>query len=77
YYSVPAKTLQNTFGKALQQVRVGLSAQNLLTITDYYGYDPEVSNFNTGNAGGALTGGVDLAPFPLAKRFFFHLNIGL
>lgn len=77
YYTVPAKFLQSGFGKFVQNLRVGFSAQNLVTITDYYGYDPEVSNFNTGNAGGALTGGVDLAPFPLAKRYFFHLNIGL
>jgi TonB-linked SusC/RagA family outer membrane protein len=77
YYTVPAKLLQSGFGKFVQNLRVGFSAQNLVTITDYYGYDPEVSNFNTGNAGGALTGGVDLAPFPLAKRYFFHLNIGL
>ena len=77
YYTVPAKFLESGFGKVVQSVRLGFSAQNLVTITDYYGYDPEVSNFNTGNAGGALTGGVDLAPFPLAKRYFFHLNIGL
>lgn len=77
YYNVPSTFLKGAFKNFVQNVRVGLSAQNLLTITDYYGYDPEVSNFNTGNAGGALTGGVDLAPFPLAKRYFFHLNIGL
>ncbi|WP_290795501.1 SusC/RagA family TonB-linked outer membrane protein [Flavihumibacter sp. UBA7668] len=77
YYTVPAKILKSGLGKVVQNLRVGVSAQNLVTITDYYGYDPEVSNFNTGNAGGALTGGVDLAPFPLAKRYFFHLNIGL
>lgn len=77
YYTVPAKVLQGGLGKVVQQVRLGFSAQNLITITDYFGYDPEVANFNTGNAGGALTGGVDLAPFPLAKRYFFHLNIGL
>ena len=65
------------FGNHVQNIRLGVSGQNLVTITDYYGYDPEVSNFNTGNAGGALTGGVDLTPFPMAKRFFFHLNIGL
>lgn len=77
YYSVPAEFLKSKFGTVLQNLRIGFSAQNLITITDYYGYDPEVANFNTGNAGGALTGGVDLAPFPLAKRYFFHLNIGL
>ncbi len=76
YYTVPKRTLNAAFGTVVENIRLGFSAQNLITITDYYGYDPEVSNFNTGNAGGAITGGVDLAPFPLAKRYFFHLNIG-
>ena len=77
YYNVPKNFITGAFKEHVQNIRVGLSAQNLLTFTNYYGYDPEVSNFNTGNAGGALTGGVDLSPFPMAKRFFFHLNIGL
>ncbi|KIC92853.1 SusC/RagA family TonB-linked outer membrane protein [Flavihumibacter solisilvae] len=77
YYTVPSTKITSMFGNHVQNIRFGVSGQNLVTITDYYGYDPEVSNFNTGNAGGALTGGVDLTPFPMAKRFFFHLNIGL
>lgn len=77
YYSLPSSIIKGSFREHVQNIRIGFSAQNLVTITNYYGYDPEVSNFNTGNAGGALTGGVDLSPFPMAKRFFFHLNIGL
>ncbi len=75
YYTVPASVLQSVFKKGIERVKVGVSGQNLLTFTDYFGYDPEVSNFNSANAGAALTTGVDLAPFPAVRRIFFHLNI--
>lgn len=77
YYTVPKTVLSRTFRNVIEGVRVGISGQNLITITDYFGYDPEVSNFNTSNAGGALISGVDLTPFPATKRYFFHINIDL
>lgn len=72
FYSVPniAKMTNN----AMSSVRVGISGQNLLTIAPSKSitYDPEASNF-----GNQATGfGVDLTPFPPAKRFFLHLMVG-
>lgn len=70
YYRIPKGALGQAFRKVVDGVRVGVSAQNLFTITDYTGYDPEASNFGNQSVGAA----VDLAAYPNAKRFFFHLS---
>jgi TonB-linked SusC/RagA family outer membrane protein len=71
YYTVPnVGTLTNN---AISNIRVGISAQNILTISPALKatYDPEASNF-----GNQATGfGVDLTPFPAAKRMFAHLIV--
>lgn len=62
------------FGKlptaAIKALRVGVSANNLFTITNYAGYDPEVSNFGTG-----FSTNVDVMPYPMSKRLAFHLSV--
>lgn len=77
YYSLPKNILSKTFKGFVEGIRLGISGQNIFTITDYYGYDPEASNFVTSavGGGGALVGGVDLGPYPSVRRLFFHLNI--
>ncbi|OUJ72603.1 SusC/RagA family TonB-linked outer membrane protein [Hymenobacter crusticola] len=47
------------------QLRVYFTAQNLITLTKYTGYDPEVS-----------ASGVDLGIYPQARVFMAGLNIG-
>ena len=54
-----------------ERLRIGVSGKNLITITDYTGYDPETSAF--GPSG--LSQGIEVAPFPSAKQFYFHLGI--
>ena len=49
-----------------------VTAINLFTITKYTGYDPEVSSFNAGGAGGL---GVDLSNYPTSKAFMFGINL--
>ncbi len=70
YYTIPniAKSTNNKIGS----IRVGVSGQNLITISDYLknSYDPETSNF--GNQ--PLGANVDLAPFPSSKRVFGHIS---
>ncbi len=68
YYRVPSSALKS-FG--LSNLKFGVSARNLFTITDYTGYDPEVST--NGSAG--LSSGIDVTPFPSTKQFYFHLNV--
>jgi len=49
-----------------------VTAANLFTITKYTGYDPEVSSFNAGGAGGL---GIDLSNYPTSKTIMFGINL--
>jgi TonB-linked SusC/RagA family outer membrane protein len=53
--------------------RLSVSARNLITITDYTGMDPEVSNF--GNQ--AIARNIDVAPYPPSRNFWISLDLGL
>lgn len=70
-------TLGYTFPKtwfralSISQLRVYASGQNLFTITDYTGYDPEVNRF--GNS--SISQGIDYGGYPSAKTFLFGLNL--
>lgn len=57
----------------LRSVRLYVQAQNLVTWTDYPGFDPEVNFAGTSNT----TLGVDFYTFPQARTFTFGVNIGL
>ncbi|MDW3212023.1 MAG: TonB-dependent receptor [Reichenbachiella sp.] len=62
----------------LRSLRVYASAQNLLTITDYPGLDPEVGYGNSGSGSdGNRNVGVDYASYPNVKTFTFGINLGL
>ncbi|HEX8350492.1 MAG TPA: hypothetical protein VF598_11060, partial [Hymenobacter sp.] len=71
YYSVPAAVRTSLFKDYVSNIRLGVSGNNLITWTDYVGYDPEVSN--SGNvANGAQ---VDVGSYPNTRRLFFHIGI--
>ncbi|HEX8428619.1 TonB-dependent receptor [Hymenobacter sp.] len=66
----------------LQSARVYVTGQNLATITNYKGYDPEV---NTGYVGGNTAAGVQSGNYilghdfytpPLARTILFGFNLG-
>ncbi|OAV68468.1 Outer membrane cobalamin receptor protein, SusC/RagA family [Bacteroidales bacterium Barb6] len=59
---------------ASTQARVFVSGQNLLTLTNYTGYDPEASR-NGNDESSELTQGVDLGAYPTAKSFLVGINI--
>ena len=72
-YNLPAPALEKL---KLSRLRVYVSAQNLLTFTDYEGYDPEV-NYNTGGStNGNRNLGLDYGSYPNAKSYTVGLNIG-
>ncbi len=54
----------------LKKARVFFSGQNLFTLTNYSGYDPEVSIRNS-----ALTPGLDFSAYPRAMSFNMGLNL--
>lgn len=58
--------------KGFQRCRLYVSGQNLITITDYSGFDPEVQS------GGIIDGlGVDFGRNPIAKTYLLGLNLTL
>ncbi len=71
YYRLPSKIITGMFGEVVEGMKFGVSARNLFTITDYSSYDPEVSV----NGGAGLSSGIEVAPFPSAQQFYFHLNV--
>jgi TonB-dependent starch-binding outer membrane protein SusC len=62
--------------KFVKSVRVGVSAQNLFTITKYSGYDPEVGAY-VGPNGDVAQGfkGVDYGRYPLTPIYAFNLGV--
>ncbi|SIO52308.1 SusC/RagA family TonB-linked outer membrane protein [Chitinophaga niabensis] len=69
-YNFPSSLLKRA---GLTNVKIYVSAQNLLTFTDYSGFDPEVSRFGQEN----LSQGTDYGSYPASKIFLVGVNIGL
>ena len=70
YYNLPTSLLSG-ISSGIRGVRFGVSATNLFTISPYSSYDPEVSNF--GNQ--PIAQGIEVAPYPSSKQYYFHFNI--
>lgn len=69
-YTLPRELTQKF---KVEKMRVYVSGQNLFTITDYSGYNPEVNARPSQN----LTPGEDYGTYPLARTYMFGLNITL
>jgi TonB-linked SusC/RagA family outer membrane protein len=67
-YNIPAGLTQRI---GLGSAKLYISATNLITLTDYSGYDPEVSAYNRNDA----QIGVDLSNYPTAKTFTFGIDV--
>lgn len=65
-YSLPTRLLKSLY---LSNLTIHASAQNLLTLTNYSGMDPEVSVRNS-----ALSPGFDYSAYPNAQTFVFGLK---
>ena len=74
-YNLPLDLIENL---GMDSIRISISAQNLLTFTDYSGLDPEVSFFGSGggNNGTANTfQGFDFGNYPTVQSFTFSVNL--
>lgn len=71
HYSLTKNAVNSVFGNTVEGVKFGFSGKNLFTISDYSGYDPEVSV----NGGSGLSTGIEVGSFPSARQFFFSLNV--
>ncbi len=68
-YNLPKSLLNKA---KINNVRVYVTGQNLLTFTKYTGFDPEISSdFTVGNTG------VDQGSIPQFKTIMFGINVGL
>ncbi|MBK6265677.1 SusC/RagA family TonB-linked outer membrane protein [Marivirga sp. S37H4] len=70
YYRLP-KSAVNVFNGTIKTVKIGASGRNLWTVSDYTGYDPEVST----KGGAGLSTGLDVNPYPSTKQVYFHLAL--
>lgn len=66
-YNLPMKLLNRI---KVKSCRFHLSAQNLITWTNYSGMDPEVNAYNS-----ALTPGFDYSPYPRARTITLGANL--
>jgi TonB-linked SusC/RagA family outer membrane protein len=75
YFRLKNLTVNYTFSfkksTSIKNLGVFFTATNLFTITDYTGYDPEVSISN-----GALSPNVDFAAYPSCRTYSFGVNFG-
>lgn len=76
-YNIPAKLLGYT--KAIKGLKIVVGAQNLFTITDYKGYDPEVGAYiGTGSSGGNQGNqaiGIDFGRYPLTPMYTATVSV--
>lgn len=70
-YDIPERFVRG-LGHGFRSARLSLSGRNLLTFTNYTGFDPEVSNF--GNQ--AIARNTDVGPFPPSRSFWLSIDLG-
>jgi TonB-linked SusC/RagA family outer membrane protein len=75
-YSIPPKLLSSINGgqHVFSRIRFYIAAQNLLTITGYSGYDPEISTQMGGSY--IFTRGIDDGQLPQPRTFLAGLQLG-
>lgn len=61
----------NNVCKGISSLRIYFSANNLFTITDYTGFDPEVNSFGSDPS----LRGVDAGGYPQSREFTFGVNL--
>jgi hypothetical protein len=61
----------------LTNVRFYVTGENLFTLTDYSGFDPEVSAFgaDTDNAVKNTAAGIDFGTYPQSRNLIFGVNV--
>lgn len=70
-YTLPVALTQRA---SLRSVRIYATGQNLLTLSQYIGYNPEANSYGGGEDVNRL--GVDYGSYPLARSVVFGINFG-
>jgi TonB-linked SusC/RagA family outer membrane protein len=75
-YTVPSGFLQSFAKGTISSFRVYISSQNLLTVTKYKSWDPEIGSKDIKLPNGTLTNGIDFGQYPAARSFQFGVQVG-
>ena len=68
-YTVPARLFES-LGASVRKARLYVAGQNLLTFTDYDGFDPEIGERN-----GVLDRGIDRGVYPQPRTFTVGVDV--
>jgi TonB-linked SusC/RagA family outer membrane protein len=71
-YTVSAAKIKPLTANILSSIRIYVTAQNLMTFTNYSGYDPEV----TGSGNFIFGRGIDTGQVPQPRTFMFGIQAG-
>ncbi|MEY4541192.1 MAG: hypothetical protein RLZZ306_2949 [Bacteroidota bacterium] len=71
-YSLPKGLLNTWTNGTLAKLRIYVSSQNLLTVTNYSGYDPEIGARDNS----ALVYGIDNGQYPQPRTFMAGIQLG-
>ena len=72
-YTLPQSITSKFF---VNKLRVYVAAENLLTLTQYAGYDPEISRGSYDDRSSATLLGVDYGVYPQSRTFTIGFNLG-
>lgn len=72
-YSLPVNVVENI---GMNTIKIYISAQNLLTLTGYSGWDPEIGQVSGINGNSSVqTRGIDQGAYPITKTFTLGVNL--
>jgi TonB-linked SusC/RagA family outer membrane protein len=75
-YTFPESALASFSNNVIRNLRLYVAAQNLLTLTGYEGYDPEVSTQNAGDGDAYIfRRGIDTGQIPQPKTFLAGVQL--
>ena len=73
-YNFPTTWLEKT--KVIKGLKATIGAQNLVTLTHYTGYDPEIGSYmGTGSAGNNQAIGIDFGRYPLTRMYNLAVSV--
>lgn len=76
-YTLPANKIGTLTHNVLSSVRIYLAAENLLTVTNYQGFDPEVSTLDAGTGSAYIfRRGMDNFQLPQPRVFMAGIQVG-
>ena len=71
-YSIPSAWLRARHLQGMSRLELYVSAQNFFTITNYTGYDPEITEYSSTN----LAQGFDFGTYPQVRQVTFGFTAG-